>query len=134
MAQATNVEIVKRALDAFNRQDLDAYDELFTSDFAGFPSMAGIVEGDGYRGRDGFETFLVGVRDTWDEFRVLAEQFRTIGGRVLVLCRIAGRARSTGVRVDALGAMLFEFRAGKISRAHDYLDRSEAMRAAWLDE
>jgi ketosteroid isomerase-like protein len=129
-----NVEVVRQALDAFNRQDLDAYDELFTPDFAGFPSMAGIVEGDRYRGRDGFETFLVGVRDTWDEFGVFAEQFRAIGGRVLVLCRIAGRARRTGLRVDALGAMLFEFRAGKISGAHDYLDRSEAMRAAWLAE
>jgi ketosteroid isomerase-like protein len=129
-----HLEIVKRALDAFNRQDLDAYDELFTSDFAGFPSMAGIVAGDDYRGRDGFAMFLIGVRDTWDEFRVLDEQFRVIGGRVLVLCRIAGRARRTGVGVDALGAMLFEFRAGKISGARDYLDRSEAMRAAWLGE
>jgi ketosteroid isomerase-like protein len=129
-----NVELVKRALDAFNRHDLDVYDELYTSDFVGFPSVAGIVESDRYRGREGFETFLVGTRDTWDGFRVLADEVRAIGDRVLVLCRIAGRARTTGVQVEALGAMVFEFRAGKISRARDFLDRSEALRATGLVE
>jgi ketosteroid isomerase-like protein len=127
-----NVELVKQALDAFNGRDLDVYDDLYTSDFAGFPSMAGIVEGGGYAGREGFETFLLGLRDTWDGFRVLGEEFYAIGDRVLVLCRIAGRARSSGVQVEALGAMIFEFRAGKISRARDFLDRSEALRAARL--
>jgi ketosteroid isomerase-like protein len=133
MSQA-NVELVKRALDAFNRHDLDVRDDIYTSDFEGFPSMAGIAESDDYTGPEGFETFLVGTRDTWDGFRVLAEEVRAIGDRVLVLCRIAGRARSTGVQVEALGAMVFEFRAEKISRARDFLDRSEALRAARLAE
>jgi ketosteroid isomerase-like protein len=132
MSQAKNVELVKRALDAFNRHDLDVCDDIYTSDFEGFPSMAGLVEGGGYTGREGFETFLVGTRDTWDEFRVLAEEVRAIGDRVLVLCRIGGRARSSGVQVEALGAMVFEVRAGKISRARDFLDRSEALRATGL--
>ncbi|HWW90969.1 MAG TPA: nuclear transport factor 2 family protein [Solirubrobacteraceae bacterium] len=123
------MELVKRALDAFNRRDLGVYDELFTSDFAGFPSMAGIAESTGYTGHEGFETFLAGLRDTWDEFHLLAEEVRAIGDRVLVLCRIGGRARTTGVQVEGLGAMVFEFRAGRISRARDYLDRSEALRA-----
>lgn len=131
MSQA-NVELVMQALDAFNRRDLEVYDDLYTSDFAGFPSMAGIVEGGSYTGREGFETFLVGLRDTWDGFRVLADECHAIGERVLVLCRMAGRARSSGVEVEGLGAMVFEFRAGKISRARDFLDRSEALRAARL--
>jgi ketosteroid isomerase-like protein len=125
MSQATNVELVKRQLDAFNRHDLDVYDELYAPDFVGFPSMAGIVKGGGYSGREGFETFLVGARDTCDEFRLLADEFRAIGDRVFVLCRVAGRARTTGVQVEALGAMVFEFRAGKISRARDFLDRRD---------
>jgi ketosteroid isomerase-like protein len=129
-----NVELVKQALDAFNRRDLDVYDDLYSSDFAGFPSMAGIVEGGGYAGREGFETFLGGLVDTWDGFSVLAEEFHAIGDRVLVLCRIAGRARSSGIEVEALGAMVFEFSAGKISRARDFLDRSEAVQAARLAE
>jgi ketosteroid isomerase-like protein len=98
-----NVELVKRALDAFNRRDLGVYDELYTPDFAGFPSMTGIAESTGYTRHEGFETFLAGLRDTWDEFHLLAEEFRAIGDRVLVLCRIAGRARTTGVQVEAQG-------------------------------
>jgi ketosteroid isomerase-like protein len=96
--------------------------------------MAGIVEGGSYAGREGFEAFLVGLGDTWDGFRVLADECRAVGDRVLVLCRIAGRARSSGVEVEGLGAMVFEFRAGKISRARDFLDRSEALQAARLAE
>ena len=55
MSQA-NVAVVKRALDAFNRRDLDTYDDLYTPDFEWFPAMAGIVEGGGYKGRKGMTT------------------------------------------------------------------------------
>ena len=55
MSQA-NVAVVKQALDAFNRRDLDTYDDLYTPDFEWFPAMAGIVEGGGYKGRKGMTT------------------------------------------------------------------------------
>jgi ketosteroid isomerase-like protein len=133
MSQA-NVAVVKQALDAFNRRDLDTYDDLYTPDFEWFPAMAGIVEGSGYKGRKGMTTFLAEVRDTWEEFSVLTDEFRDIGNRVLVLCRIEGRGRGSGVQVDAPGGMVFEFRAGKMSRGCGYLDRGEALRAAGLSE
>ena len=87
--------VVKQALDAFNRRDLDTYDDLYTPDFEWVPAMAGIVEGGGYKGRKGMATFLAEVRDTWEEFSVLTDEFRDIGGRVLVLCRIEGRGRGS---------------------------------------
>jgi ketosteroid isomerase-like protein len=133
MSQA-NVAVVKQALDAFNRRDLDTYDDLYTPDFEWVPAMAGIVEGGGYTGHKGMATFLAEVRDTWEEFSVLTDEFRDIGGRVLVLCRIEGRGRGSGVQVDAPGGMVFEFRAGKMSRGRGYLGYGEALRAAGLTE
>jgi ketosteroid isomerase-like protein len=50
MSQA-NVEIVKRATDAFNRRDVDVFDDLTTSDFEWFPAMDRLVEAGSYRGR-----------------------------------------------------------------------------------
>jgi ketosteroid isomerase-like protein len=133
MSQA-NLAVVKQALDAFNRRDLDTYDDLYTPDFEWFPAMAGIVEGGGYKGRKGMTTFLAEVRDTWEEFSVLTDEFRDIGNRVLVLCRIEGRGRGSGVQVDAPGGMVFEFHAGKMSRGRGYLGYAEALRAAGLTE
>jgi ketosteroid isomerase-like protein len=34
-----NVEIAKRLIDAYNRRDLDAYDDLYTPDFERFPAL-----------------------------------------------------------------------------------------------
>ena len=45
MSQA-NVEIVKRAIDAFNRRDVEGLVELTTADFKWFPAMPGIVADD----------------------------------------------------------------------------------------
>ena len=130
-----NVEIAKRAMDAFNRRDSDSYDDLVTEDFEWPPGLGAAVEGGGsYVGREGMETFLGEVLDTWEEFRLFADDFRDLGDRVLVLCRTEGRGRGSGVPVNAREAMLCDFREGKISRIRNYLDQGEALRAAGLDE
>jgi ketosteroid isomerase-like protein len=130
----TNVEVAKRVIDAFNRRDVDAFMELATSDCELFPAFARIVEGGSYRGREGMETYLGDVRDTWEEVRILGDEFRDLGDRVLVLGRLEGRGRGGGVPVDAPWGMIVEFRDGNVSRIRTYLDHGEALRAAGLSE
>src|SRR5439155_22573127 len=111
-----NVEIAKQAMDAFMRRDLDAYDDLFTQDFEWFPARPSAVEGGGYLGRGGIEKYFGEINDIcarkvfvffsrlsvrWEEFRVIAEDYRDLGGRLLMLGRIEGRGRGSGVQVDA---------------------------------
>ena len=100
MSQA-NVEIVKRGIDAFNRRDVEGFFALAASDFEWFPAMAGTVEGGGYRGRDGIEKYLADIGDTWEEYRVFAEEFRDLDDRVVMLGRIEGRGKGSGAPVDA---------------------------------
>jgi len=129
-----HVEIVQRALDMMNRRDLDAFDELATPDAEWVPALPGAVGGDNYRGREGFEAYLAEYREAWSAFRVVLEEYRDLGDRVLALGRVEGRGKGSGVQVDAPVGMVIDFRGGRISRARGYLDHGEALRAADLTE
>src|SRR6266576_2609611 len=95
-----NVELVKRVLDAFDRNlTVSSYDELFTPDFEWLPRQMGAVEGEGFRGRGGWSRFLEVIRDTWDEFRVVGEEFRDLGESVLLFDRVEARGKGSGVPV-----------------------------------
>ncbi len=117
-------------MDAFNRRDVDGFFELATPDFEWFPAMPVIVGGSGYRGREGIETYLVDIDDTWEQYRVLAQELRDLGDCVLMLGRIEGRGRGSHAWVDAPTGTIFDFRDGKISRIRTYLNHGEASRAA----
>lgn len=65
---------------------------------------------------------------------MLAEEFRDLGDRVLVLGRMEGRGRGSGVPVDAPLGFIYDFRGIKVSRARVYLNHGEALRAAGLSE
>jgi ketosteroid isomerase-like protein len=125
-----NVDTVKRALADFNMRDLDTYDELYTPDYEWYPALTGTVEGRKYRGRAGLELWFVEASDTWQSFIVIADELRDLGNRVLGLGRITGRGRHSGLELDAPMGMIVDFRGGRISRAMNYLDRGEALRAA----
>jgi ketosteroid isomerase-like protein len=130
-----NVETVKRAIGAFNRRDVDALAELTTADFEWFPAFLGAVEGDSHRGRQGIEAYFRAASETWEDVRLLGEDFRELGGdRVLMLGRVEGRGRGSGAQVDAPHGVVWNFRGGRISRVRAYLDHGDALRAAGLAE
>lgn len=129
-----NVEIAKRVMDAYNRRDVDAYVDCATPDFELVPVFVGAVEGGSYQGREGIERVFEATRDTWDDYRIVADEFRDLGDRVLLVGRAEGRGRSSGVSVDAPFGSVVDFRGGKISRIRSYLDHGEALRAAGLSE
>jgi ketosteroid isomerase-like protein len=134
MAQA-NVEIAKRVIDAFNRRDLDAILECVNQDVEWFPAMPVTFGGGALRGRAGIESYIREVTDTWEEYRVVGQDFRDLGGdQVLVLSRIEGRGAGSGGLVDAAMGQIFDFRGGKISRVRTYLDHDEALKAVGLEE
>lgn len=62
-----NVEIVKRAVNAFNRRDFDELAETVTPDAELVPAMAGIVEGEPTVGRETWSRRGSMMSDTWEE-------------------------------------------------------------------
>jgi ketosteroid isomerase-like protein len=130
-----NVEVAKRVIDAFNRRDADAIFECVNPDIEWFPAVPVSFGGGALRGREGIESYLRDVSDTWEEYRVLSEDFRDLGeNQVLVLSRVEGRGASSGGRVDEAMGQIFDIRDGKISRVRTYLDHDEALKAVGLGE
>ena len=128
-----NVEIVKRLIDAFNERDVEGFAEATTADFEWITSMAA-VEGEIFWGREGIDTYFARMREAWDEFLALADDYRDLGERVLWQGRLEAKGLGSGVPVSAPLDILYDLRDGKISRMHSYLDHNEALRAAGLEE
>ncbi len=127
-----NVEVAKRAGEAFNRHDVDALFDLATSE----PTMSSQLPDAGadFRGRDGLERFFAMPAESWDEFHTVVDEYRDLGDRVLTLGRFTGRGRGSRVTVAAPTASILDFRDGKVSHVSLYLDHGETLRAAGLTE
>jgi len=128
-----NVEIVKRAIVAFNATQVDAFAALTTTDFEWFPSMSPI-EGQTFLGREGIAAYFDSFSNAWESFQILPGRFLDHAHGVLVLARLEGRGRSSGVTIDSALGMVFDLRAGRIARIRGYLDQDAALKAVGLEE
>jgi ketosteroid isomerase-like protein len=134
MAQ-DKVEVARRAVDAYNRRDVDAwFAEFATPDFEWHPGLVRALDGSRYRGREGIERFVADTSENWEELQSVAEEFRDLGDRVLVLGRLKGRGKGSGAPVDQPYAGIFDFRDEQIWRYRVYLDRAEGLRTVGLSE
>jgi ketosteroid isomerase-like protein len=133
---ADRVDVAKRVVDAYNHGDVDVlFAELATPDFEWYPALVRALDGGGgYRGREGVDRFAADTSENWAEIQIYAEEFRDLGDRVLVLGRIKGRGKGSGVPVDAPQAIVLDFRGDRIWRSRVYQDHGEGLRAAGLSE
>ena len=129
-----NVEAVRALLDAFAERDLDAAADLLHPDVEIRPALVGGLEGVVYRGSTGNLQFWADIDATWSEFRIVPEQFRDLGGRVLVLGRAFARGRESDVAIDQAAAWIVDLREGQIARFQSFSNTREALEAAGLRE
>ena len=129
-----NVEIAKKAIDAFSRRDVEACAELVTTDFELVPALAAAIESEIFRGREGIEAYFGSVSDAYEETSLHGEEFRDLGGSLLVVFEIEARGRGSGVPIAGREIAVVDFRDGKISRIRGYFNNGEALRAAGLSE
>ena len=133
MSQDTNVELAQRSIAAFNRGEVDAFAALTTPDFEWSPSM-GAIEGEIFRGGEGIEKYFENLGNAWAKFHILPDGFRDLADLVIMLGRLEGLGKGSGVPVDASLGIVFDLRGGKISRIRGFLDHNEALRAAGLSD
>ena len=129
-----NVEIAKRNVEAFNRLDVDGFVESATADFEWFPAGATALERVSFLGREGVEKYFEELRDTWEEIRLVAQEFRDLGDRTLFLGRLEGRGRASGAPVQSPFGVVFDFRGNRCSCIRAFPDHDEALQVAGLSE
>jgi ketosteroid isomerase-like protein len=120
-------------LDAFNRRDLDAVAISYGKDFEYVPARAwveaGMVE-PCYRGLDGYRRYVATVDEVWGGENYLAlMDVIDEGEQVLLLAHGSMRAQASGVPWSESFALLLTYRDGRVIRAQEYYDHTEAIAA-----
>jgi|SRR6478672_2126090 len=130
-----NVEVVRDTAAAFNRGDLDAWAERWADD-VDYRAIEGAPDDHGpIRGKEAMRAYIEDWLDTFDEFRSEPVELIDAGeDQVVVVTRISGRAKLSGVETDLTFAAVYKFREGKVVRGREYLTREEALEAAGLRE
>jgi hypothetical protein len=104
------VGVARRAIDGYNHRDIDAmFAEFATPDFKLHSGIASSLGGEDYSGREGVERFGRDASETLGAFQTVAEEFRDLGDRVLVLGTLTRRGRCSGAPVEASHACILDF-------------------------
>jgi ketosteroid isomerase-like protein len=128
-----NVELARRGYEAWNRDDLDAvlatYHQQFEFRTSGvFPGLDRV-----YRGREGFRRFWEDFHGPWESVRIVIEELRQSGERVVALYVFEAKGRD-GMAVRRPAANVITYRDGLATRIDAYGDWKEALEAVGLRE
>ena len=129
-----NVEIVRRAYEAFAQGDIEAALAMFHADIQVEDHNRSLETPATYHGRDGFLTLFATVNEGFSDVRYTPEELTDVGDRVLAEVRRTGRGRASGAQVDERQFHVWDVVAGRAVRFRVYLDRNQALEAAGLRE
>ena len=130
-----NVEVVRRAMDGWNRGDIDAWMESAHPDVEWFSAVARRVEGaqTAWRGREEIRRFWDEWHSLWD-LSIEISDFRDLGDTVVALGAMQIRGKGSGVDLAQSVGYVVEFDGDLIRKMSAYLDPSEALEAVGLSE
>jgi ketosteroid isomerase-like protein len=131
-----NVETFKRAVEAYNRRDVDGFLEVFDPAVEAHPLTLATFgqEAAVYRGHEGLRQFIRDVDETLIDTRVEPSEIRDLGDRLVATGRVRGRGRVSGADTESPIGWIVEFKDGRVVGLRDYLDPKEAVEAAGLEE
>jgi ketosteroid isomerase-like protein len=129
-----NVEIVRRAWEAYKRRDNEAalalYDPEIEIDLRGEARVGTGV----YYGLEGVQAFFRDWVSTFGDVRSEVEEWIDAGDQVIAMVRSYGRGKRSGVPVDMLEAHLWTVRDGRLRRLRTLATKADALKAAGLSE
>jgi ketosteroid isomerase-like protein len=129
-----NVEIVRRLSEFLERRDWDGMTDLFDPNVELHGTVGGLEEGKILRGLNQITgAFDTELDDAWDEHRIEPQEFIDAGDRVVVLHREYQRSKS-GVELVVETASIFDVQDGRVVRIQGYMNPTEALEAAGLEE
>jgi ketosteroid isomerase-like protein len=119
----SNLEIVQRSYDAFERGDLAAVLADLDPEIEWYQAQ-GLPHGGLYRGRDEVSRNVFEPLDAewWSEFSAVPDEFLDAGEQVVALGRYRGTAKGTGNRLDVPFVHVWTLRDGRATRFRQFLD------------
>jgi ketosteroid isomerase-like protein len=129
-----NVEVLRRANEAFNRGDVEGvlaccHDDVEIEDLNNAPDLPPIV-----RGRDAARQVFAAWVTAFEDFVGEIEQYIDIDERC-VACLVHYRGKAQGLEVDVRAVDLWEVRGGKLVRGTlGFPNRKQALAAVGLSE
>jgi ketosteroid isomerase-like protein len=129
-----NMELVRRAFQAFNDRDWDAIPVLFTDDvewrlIGGFAD----VMGSEFKGHAGLRQWLT----DWVENLGVQSEIETwfaVDDRVAVITRALAAGGTSGTPATLRSGQVYSFRDGQISAVDNYYEVSDVLAAVGLSE
>lgn len=129
-----NVELVRRFWELWREGEWGNLD-LLAEDVIYRP-IAEMPESGECRGREGFRRYMEGFfdRDWSKDLASNPVSFRGYGDRVIVRVELSGHGRSSGLDFSGRVFQVFTVRGGEIVQIEDFIQRSDALKAAGLRE
>jgi|SRR5438477_2449383 ketosteroid isomerase-like protein len=128
-----NVEIVRRAIEVFNRDGSEAAaafldPEIEWHDLPEQPD-AGV-----HHGRNGFKAAADQFTGGLECFRIIIDEIFDHGDQVITFSRTVGRGKGSGATFEQRGAGVWTLRNGFIVRVEWFGTQREALKAVGLEE
>jgi ketosteroid isomerase-like protein len=126
-------ELVRRSFEAMAAWDVDALLRLYDRDVEFLPLTGTRVESGGYRGHDGVRAYFSEARELWDVLEPEGEDYRDVGGFVVVAGRCRVRGRISGAESHPACAWVVAVRGGVIASHRTCATYDEALRFAGVE-
>lgn len=122
---SANVEVVKKAYDAFLSGDIPAFIELMDENVEwDHRGPEGVPINKMYRGKEGVQQFFTELGETMEGTGFEVHEFFGAGDRVVALGHFSWKARSTGKSFESDFAMVYTVKDGKVTRWQPIFDRT----------
>jgi len=125
-----NVELVRRAFDAFNRRDLSAFLALCHPDVEFVTYAMQLEGGDPYRGHEGIRDWWEGLLAVYPDFRADIEDIQDLGDLIITRARMHGRGVESAAPMDQEVWQVGRPRDGKVIGWHWFSNEADAREAA----
>jgi len=122
-----DVELFRRAIEAFNEGDLDAFLPFFDTDIVASPRLAPI-EGV-YRGHDGVRLWWESLHGTFSDYQSEVVAVRDLGNVTLAELHNRGRGVESETPVEQRSWHVTEWQASRVVRWTAYGSEADALKA-----
>jgi hypothetical protein len=130
MSEQQNLELVRRAYEAFGRGDLNELLSLFDENIEWItPGPADLPTAGRRTGRQAVGEFFKSLDETFETLRFEPKEFIAQGDRVIVIGEDTSRMRATGTTLEFDWVHTFRVQNGRIVAFREYGDTAAAVEA-----